>query len=225
MKVIAEGGINHMGDLQLARILANRSKRAGADIVKFQTFWNLGRLKKYELTRSTHLTLKKYCYEIGIEFMSTPHTLDAIDFLDSLVKMHKVASPFLTNKEFIMRVDEMAKPILLSTGSLQHENGMATFDEIKTTLDWIKHSEVTLMHCCSKYPCKEPHYERIDELRKEFNLPVGLSDHSQNIKIDVDVPYLEKHIMLHHVNSIDKAVSLYPEEFKEMVKYVKKERN
>ncbi len=226
MIIIAEAGINHNGSIELAKKLALESKIAGADVVKFQTFWNLGRLKEYELTDWEFMELKRYCDEIGIEFMSTPHTTNAISFVNILVKTHKIASPFLTDMSYIKRIIEYDKPILLSTGSLIEENRMAQLDTIKKTLNFIESHNmlhnVTLLHCVSKYPCSDAHLERIEKL-KRFDLPVGFSDHTKDIYIDTDVPVLEKHIMLHDVESIDEPVSLYPEEFEKMVKYIRRQ--
>ena len=217
MYVIAEAGINFNGSLRIAKSLAYESKKAGADGVKFQTFWNMGRLEEYELKKEEWLELKSYCDKINIDFLSTPHTMEAIDFINPLVSIHKLASPYIINKEFVQHIGKTNKKILMSTGSLIHKNGMATIKEIKKTLGWLPKNEVTLLHCVSKYPCENPHYERIDELREIFKLPVGLSDHSKTIKFDISIPVLEKHIMLHGVKSIDENVSLYPEEFKMMV--------
>jgi len=217
MKIIAEAGINHNGELKLAKRLVNNSKEAGADIVKFQTFFGIERLKRYELTEYEFVELKRYCDLVGIDFMSTPHTLDVIDFVDELVNIHKVASPFLTNKEFLTRVADKHKPIILSVGSIKNKNGMATMKEIETALSWIPNADVTLMHCVSKYPCKYPHFERVEELKK-FGKPVGVSDHSNKIILP-KVPVIEKHIMLPDIECIDSHVSLYPKRFALMVKY------
>ena len=214
--IIAEAGINHNGSLSLAKELAKKSFESGADAVKFQTFWNMGRLRKYELTKEETVELKNYCRKIGIAFMSTPHTIDAIHFVDQLVDIHKIASPFLTNETFLNEFKNFKKTILLSTGSIINTSGMATISEIRRALMVLEKNSVVLLHCVSKYPCYNPYYDYIFELEDIFSIDVGLSDHSKNINIP-SVPYLEKHIMLHNVNSIDENVSLYPEDFARMV--------
>lgn len=214
--VISEAGINHNGELKLAKELASVSKNAGADAVKYQTFWNLGRLREYELTKEETLELKDHCDMIEIQFMSTPHTMETIDFIDPLVEIHKIASPFLTDKEFLVKIASKGKPILLSTGCLNNTNKMATYKQIREALSWIPDADATLLHCVSKYPCRNPRYDHIEEL-KRFGKPVGLSDHSLRINVPKNLPVLEKHIKLHSVDCIDKNVSLYPEEFKKMV--------
>jgi len=214
--IIAEIGLNHNGKLVIAKELVRSAIWAGADAVKFQTFWNIGRLKKYEFSREEWINLKQFCDDLDITFLSSPHSIEAIDFLEELVPMYKIASPYLTNEEFIKKVASTGKPILLSTGSLSNSNGMATDDEIEKALSYIKTNEIVLMHCVSKYPCTDPHYERIDELRKHC-MRVGLSDHSTNINIPKDIDVLEKHFMLENQKCIDENVSLKPEQFREMV--------
>jgi len=219
--IIAEAGLNHNGKFELAKELVDKAVETGADAVKFQTFKNKRpELVKYELPYEDFTKLKEYCDKKGITFLSTPHTMDAIDFLDDLVPMFKVASPYLKNKEFLQKVASKGKPIILSTGSFDNEDGMATLEEVKESLSWIPDAEVILMHCVSKYPCEEPHYERIYQLKK-LGKVVGLSDHSKNIKIPV-VPYIEKHFMLKGVKCVDESVSMEPEDFKEMVEYIRK---
>ena len=117
---------------------------------------------------------------------------------------------------FLNEFRNSKKRILLSTGSITNSNGLATISEIKRALEILEKNNITLLHCVSKYPCDSPYYERILELEDIFSIDVGLSDHSKNIDVP-RVPYLEKHIMLHNVDSIDKDVSLYPEEFTIMV--------
>ena len=214
---IAEIGINHNGKLRLAIKLADEAYAAGADVAKYQTFWDMGRLEQYELNISEWIKLKKHCDKIGIIFMSTCHTFNSIDFIDTFVPMHKIASPYITNKDFIDKILDTGKPILMSTGNTKNDDGMATFEEIEETLSWINRKDnLILMHCVSKYPCEDPCYWRINEL-KEFGYPVGLSDHSKNIIIPKDIEVIEKHFMLEDQECIDKNVSLTPTEFKTMV--------
>jgi len=219
--IIAEAGINHNGKIELAKELIRVAKDIGANAVKFQTFWNLGRLKEYEFGKFQWQYLKSYCDEIGILFLSTPHTLEAIDFLENLVPIYKVASPFLTDREFIEKVASMGKPILLSTGSLKRKDGMASLNQIKQALEWmpiVQRENVILLHCISKYPCNDLHLDRIERL-KRFKKIIGLSDHTKNIQVP-PFPIIEKHLMLNE-NCIDANVSLNPEQFKQMVDYVK----
>jgi len=213
--VIAEAGINHNGNLKIAKKLVDIAKECDANAVKFQTFWNIERLKKYELTKDEFYELKNYCDFKKIDFLSTPHTFDAIHFLDDLVSMYKVASTYLGLPNFLMEVSNKNKPILLSTGSLIHKSGMATTEEITKALSFISNPNIILMHCVSKYPYKNPNFSELGRLKK-FNKTIGISDHSKLLEIP-RAPYIEKHLKLNN-NCIDKDVSLNPKQFKKFVK-------
>jgi len=216
--VIAEAGINHNGNIEDAKKLVDAAVWAGADAVKFQTFWSISRLESFELSEEEWYELKRYCDSSEIMFMSTPHTFPAIHFLDELVSIYKIPSTYLGVPNFIMEVASKNKPVLLSTGNINRDDGMATDEEIANALKYVNNrSTVTLMHCVSKYPCSDPHYERIDDLRP-LCMNVGLSDHSNNIVVPRNIDVLEKHIMLEDSVCPDMEVSLTPEEFKEMVK-------
>ena len=225
--IIAEAGVNFK-NYSDARNLVMMAKFCGADAIKFQIFWGIG-LPEYEVSKFNWKELKKYADYLSIEFMATPHwgspltfykeeDYDVIDFVDSLVKRHKVASPYLTNRKYLEYIASKGKPILLSTGSITRKDGMATMKEIKQALSWIPKADVTLLHCVSKYPPKKAHYERILKLKK-FGKPVGLSDHTTNKMIQC-WPAVEKHFKLDD-NCIDAKVSLNPEEFREMVRNIK----
>jgi len=220
MKIIAEAGINHNGDFELAKKLADAAKYAGADAVKYQTFWNIYRLKKYEFTKKQWVDLKKYCDKIGITFLSTPHTFEAIHFINKLVPYHKIASTYLGLPNFLMEVADKKKPILLSTGSLIHNDGMATLEEIRNAVSYIKDANITLMHCVSQYPCNNICRDR-EHWLSMWGYNIGLSDHTKNLVYDKTYPYIEKHLMLENIKCIDECVSITPNEFKEMVKCLK----
>lgn len=224
--IIAEAGVN-FNNFEEAKQLVENAAFAGANIVKFQTFWGIGeKLAKYELRKDEWRELHDMCFKYAIGFMTTPHwgspltfykkeDYDVIDFVDSLVKIHKVASPYLVNKKYLQYIATKGKPIFLSTGSIKHKDGMAKMLEIETALKWIPKADVTLLHCVSKYPPKDAHYERIIKLKK-FGRPVGLSDHTTNKMIQC-WPVVEKHFKLND-NCIDANVSLNPQEFSEMVR-------
>lgn len=227
--IIAEAGVN-FNNFDEAIKLVEMAAFAGANVIKFQTFWGIGeKLARYELSKDQWRQLCNWAHYHAIGFMATPHwgspltfykkeDYDVIDFVDSLVRVHKIASPYLTNKKYCKYIASKGKPILLSTGSIIHKNGMATMAEIEKALSWMPKANITLLHCVSKYPPKNAHYERILKLRK-FGKPVGLSDHTTNKKI-ICWPVIEKHFKLHD-NCIDANVSLNPEEFREMVRHVR----
>lgn len=221
--IIAEAGINY-NSFEEAKKLVEMASFCGANAIKFQIFWGMGRLQKYELSKEHWRTLRNLCNDYVIGFLATPHCdpnkvdKETIDFVDSLVPIHKIASPYLKNREYIEYIASKNKPILLSTGSLTRKDGMATIKEIKETLSWIPKANVTLLHCVSKYPCRNPHYERILKLKK-LGRPVGVSDHSLNKMVQC-WPVVEKHFKLTD-NCIDSKVSLAPNDFREMVRNIR----
>ena len=219
MIFIAECGINHNGDYQRAKLLAYEAKLAGADIAKFQTFpdgWNdLKNISYPDTARLAH-----YCDELGIEFMSTPHSLSAVDFLEPLVKTYKIASPFLTDLDFVKHVASKKKFVYFGTGSLIHDNGMATDEEIDDAFKILMTSGCypLAMHCVSKYPAENPHYERIDVIRKRHAM-CGYSSHTPHVLPPDNVPVCEYHFKIDD-DCVDANVSLNPLEFKDMVRSV-----
>ena len=247
--IIAEAGVNHNGDIKLAKRLIEIAKEAGADAVKFQTFktenmvtknaemaeyqrknvkkkvTQLEMLKRLELSYQDFINLKKYCDKRKIIFLSTPHSEDAIDFLEPLVPAYKIASSDLTNLPFLKKIALKKKPIILSTG-------MATLKEVKEAVDVIKkagNNKIILLHCTSNYPCllEEVNLRAMKTLEKEFNLPVGYSDHTLGILVSVmavamGAQILEKHFTLNKdLPGPDHKASLEPGELKEMIRVIR----
>jgi N-acetylneuraminate synthase/N,N'-diacetyllegionaminate synthase len=247
--VIAEAGVNHNSSLKLAKKLVDVAKEAGADAVKFQTFKaedlvtekgemadyqkkNTGKresqlkmLKKLELSQKDFIELKKYCDKKGIILLSTPYTEDAIDFLEPLVPAYKVASGDLTNLPFLEKIARKRKPIILSTG-------MATLNEVREAVNTIKkagNNKIILLHCTTNYPCplQEVNLRAMLTLKKQFNLPVGYSDHTLGILLPImaatmGAKIIEKHFTLNKkLPGPDHKASLEPDELKEMVRTIK----
>jgi len=218
MIIIAEAGINHNGDVEIAKKLVDAAKDADADAIKFQRIYHIRNLQKYWLFDKDFRDLKEYCDKKNITFLCTPHTFESIHMLDDLVPMYKIASTYLGNINFLREVASKDKPILLSTGSLIHKDGMATLEEIEKALSYIPDANVTLLHCVSKYPCFNSHLERVEELEK-LGYNVGISDHTRGLYYDRKYSVVEKHITLtHNMNTPDKLVSINPEQFGRMVK-------
>lgn len=248
--IIAEAGVNHNGDIRLAKKLVDKAKTSGVDAIKFQTFKtenlvvkkaemasyqkkNIGKkksqlemLKKLELTYKDFRELKKYCDKKRIIFLSTPHTEDAIDFLKPLVPIYKIGAGDLTNLPFLEKIAKKGKPIILSTG-------MATLNEIREAVETIKkqkNNKLILLHCTTNYPCpsEEVNLRVIQTLKKNFNLPVGYSDHTLGIIVPImavamGAKVLEKHFTLDkNLLGPDHKASLEPEELKEMVEAIRK---
>ena len=220
--IIAEAGVNHNGKLRIAKKLVNAAHWAGADAIKFQTFKaddlvsknidmadyqkkNMGIsgkqveiLKKLELNNDDFKELKKYCDKKGILFLSTPHTEDAIDFLEPLVPLYKIGSGDLTNIPFLLKIAKIGRPMIISTG-------MATIEEIRETLAFVNkyNRNIILLHCTTSYPCQinEVNLRAMQTLEKEFGCLVGYSDHTLGINVMVmasrfGATVIEKHLTL-----------------------------
>lgn len=220
--IIAEIGVNHNGDIEIAKKLVDAAVYAKANAAKFQTFESGPNFKCNNITYEETKEIKNYCKKKGIDFLSAPHSIDAIDFLDDLVDRYKLASPFIVNIDFVYKMNEKKKPVIMSTGSIEHRDGMATLAEINNAINWLKDCDVTLLHCVSKYPCEDSHLERIRLLKEEFKLDIGLSDHSQEFYYSEKYPIIEKHLTLSKsFECPDKCVSITPQEFRNMVENIR----
>ncbi|MGM0405317.1 MAG: N-acetylneuraminate synthase [Thermoplasmatota archaeon] len=243
--LIAEAGVNHNGEMDLAKRLVDEAKEAGADAVKFQTFKaedlvtkegemadyqkkNIGEEKsQYEMIKERELSyedfkgLKRYCDEKGILFLSTPHTMEAVEFLEPLVPLYKIGSGDLTNLPFLKRIAEKGKPIILSTG-------MSVLGEVEEAVNEIRKAgdvDLILLHCVTDYPAP---FENINlkamlTLRDAFKTMVGYSDHTlgytaPTAAVTLGAVVIEKHFTLDKdMKGPDHKASLEPDEFKEMV--------
>lgn len=247
--IIAEAGVNHNGSIELAKQLIDAAADACADAVKFQTFKadgvvtknatrasyqvrNLGNdetqqemLSRYELRYDDFIGLKEYCDEKGITFLSTPHSEDAIDFLDDLVPAYKFGSGDLTNIPVLEYAAKKGKPMILGTG-------MATMDEIKEALRAIHNQgnkDVVMLHCTSNYPCslEEVNLRAMQTMQKELDCLVGYSDHTPGIFVTImavamGACVIEKHFTLdRNLPGPDHKASLEPDELKDMVNAVR----
>jgi N-acetylneuraminate synthase/N,N'-diacetyllegionaminate synthase len=241
--IIAEAGVNHNGDLNLAQKLIDAAVEAGADAVKFQCFKadrlvtrdaakaayqtaNLGgaglsqhqMLKALELRDDDFRILKEDCDRKKICFLATPFDEEAVDLLEPLVDRYKISSGDCTNLPFLQVVAKKGKPVILSTG-------MSSLDEVRQAVKALEGVETTLLHCTTNYPCppKEANLRAMLTLKKEFGLPVGFSDHTEGIEIAVAAAALgatviEKHFTLDKkMKGPDHRASLEPNELKEMI--------
>jgi N-acetylneuraminate synthase len=209
--VIAEAGVNHNGDYNLAIKLIDAAVKAGADIIKFQTFKaeklvsksallaqyqadNLSNasvtqyemLKKLEIPEAWHVTLKEYAESRGIQFFSTGFDEESIDFLDELgLPFFKIPSGELTNKPYLIHIASKRKPVILSTG-------MADMNEIQDAIDvlitnGIERQQITVLHCNTEYPTpmKDVNLLAMLDIKKTFNIEVGYSDHTLGIEVPI----------------------------------------
>ena len=248
--LIAEAGVNHNGSLELAKKLADEAKRAGADIVKYQTFRaekltsvqgkmaeyqksntgyeesQLEMLKKLELSYDNFVELQEYCREIGIIFLSTPFDLESISFLNGLsLPFWKVPSGEVTNYPYLRAIGQTQKPVVLSTGMCR----LSEIREAMKVLTCFGCPEISLLHCTTEYPApkSEVNLRAMETLRQEFQVPVGYSDHTQGIEIPIaavamGAEMIEKHFTLDKgMEGPDHKASLNPEEWREMVSAIR----
>lgn len=244
--IIAEAGVNHNGDLGLAKKMAVVAKNAGADIVKYQTAVpelviskfaqkadyqkeqtgdgesQLDMVRRIHFGFAQHRELKDYCESIGIQYLSAAFDLPSVDFLASLnLPMFKIPSGEITNLPYLERIAACGKPVLLSTG-------MSEPAEIEAALQVLRHGgagEVTVLHCNTEYPtpAKDANLKAMLDIRERFGCPVGYSDHTLGIEADIAAVALgavviEKHFTLDkNMSGPDHKASLSPSELMEMV--------
>ena len=246
---IAEIGVNHNGSVETARELIDVASSAGADAVKFQTFFaeelvttsakkaayqarNTGAdgtqfemLKALELDADSHRQLKKHCEDRQIMFLSTPFSARAADMLlDVGVDAYKVGSGDLTHPAFLRDLAARQKPMILSTG-------MGTLAEVAKAVATIlpTNEELALLHCVSNYPAspQDCNLKAMATLESAFRLPVGWSDHTQGDAISVAAAALgasiiEKHFTLDRTSEgPDHLASLEPDELRKLVSKVR----
>jgi N,N'-diacetyllegionaminate synthase len=241
--VIADVGSNFNGSLNLAKEYIQAAKEIGVDAVKFQSYtaqsllhqWKQNGerwqaydvVKKYELPIDWHYELFEYAEKCGIEFLSTPFSLEIVDVLSEIgVRALKVASGDLTFIPLLKKVGTCGKPVILSTG-------MAYLGEITTAISRLQQSgakDIVLLHCVSNYP---PRYEimnlrAIKTMNRVFDLPVGLSDHTPDDvtalgALALGSCMIEKHItMSKNLGTPDAPFAMTVEHFAEMIRRIRK---
>lgn len=249
--VIAEAGVNHNGDLKMARELIDVAVAAGADAVKFQTFQadhlampdapkaeyqlqttgadesQLEMLRRLELSADAHKELQTYCNERGIIFLSTPFDEQAVDLLHELgVPAIKISSGDLTNSPLLEYVALKEKPIILSTGMSE----LSELIEAVSVLNSAGCENPILLHCVSNYPAaaSEVNLRAMQTMRSAFDLPVGFSDHTEGIDVALAAVALgacviEKHFTLDRtLPGPDHRASLEPDELKQLVQSIRR---
>ena len=221
--LIAEAGINHNGNLKTALKLVDAAKKNGADAIKFQTYITEKRinkkyrkifdiLKKCELPFKNFEIISDYCKKKKIIFFSTPFDIESVYFLDSInVKIFKIASFDISNHELVNEILKTKKKTIISTG-------MANFNEIKQVYKKFKKKniDVAILHCVSSYPNKDEtsYLSNITYLKKKFNCEIGISDHTNQIKIPIygnllGANIIEKHLKIDQNHKcVDASVSI-----------------
>ncbi|EOC7445300.1 N-acetylneuraminate synthase [Campylobacter upsaliensis] len=248
--IIAEAGVNHNGDINLAKKLIEQAAKAGADVVKFQTFKanscvsvsakkakyqlettakeesQLEMIQKLELSYESHFELMKHCKKHGIAFLSTPFDLESVEFLRGLdLPYFKIPSGEITNLPYLKAVAKCKKKVLLSTG-------MANLGEIEAALEILRKNgtkNITLLHCNTEYPTpfEDVNLNALKTLKEAFKLEVGYSDHTEGIvaslgAVALGAVVIEKHFTLDKtMEGPDHRASLEFEELKALCKGIR----
>lgn len=252
--IIAEAGVNHNGSIDIAKQLVDKAVEAGVDIIKFQTFKaeklvsksakqaeyqkkNIGStsddsqynmLKKLELSEQDHQELMTYCKERGIQFFSTAFDLESIDYLHFLdLGLWKIPSGEITNFPFIKKIASYHEPVILSTGMCEMDDISAAMDVL--CKNGVERSQITILHCNTEYPTpyKDVNLLAMQQIKKEYQVSVGYSDHTKGIEVPIaavalGASVIEKHFTLdRNMEGPDHKASLEPEELKAMVSAIR----
>lgn len=234
--VIAEGGLNHNGDIKIAKQLVESALDCGADAIKFQTYKteNFVRdtnqyfevFKKAELSFDEFEELKDYCDDLDIIFFSTPFDLDSVTFLNNLqVPCFKVASSDLTNFPLIREIAKTNKPMIISSG-------LATSGEIEEAVEWCSvegNNNLAILHCVANYPTQpdEVNMEVLNSLKKIFPFPIGYSDNGESTLVDIlavsmGATIIEKHFTLNkNMSGPDHSFSIEPSGLKKLIEDIR----
>jgi N,N'-diacetyllegionaminate synthase len=248
--VIAEAGVNHNGDIDLALRLVTLAARSGADAIKFQTFSaerlaaesapkadyqkartdpaesQLSMLKKLELSRRDHERLLAECARQGITFLSSAFDEASADMLEELdLAAFKVPSGEITNLPFLKYLAAKGRCLIVSTG-------MSDLGEVETAVSTIQHTRsvpIVLLHCVSLYPspARGVNLKAMETMRRKFDVPVGYSDHTEGTTVALAAVALGAAVIEKHFTSDrslpgpDHAASLEPDELQAMIEGIR----
>lgn len=248
--LIAEAGVNHNGNLEMALQLVDVAVTAGVDAVKFQTFSatrvvvrdapkaryqkeatgsdesHFEMLRKLELSPKAHRKIQTYCQKRGIIFLSTPFDEESSDLLEDLdVPAFKIPSGEITNLPFLAHVARKGKPLVVSTG-------MSTMGEVEAAVAAIRlagNLKIALLHCVSAYPAQaaEANLSAMQTMAKAFGVPIGYSDHTLGTEVALaavalGAQILEKHFTLDRsLPGPDHRASLEPDELRTLVRGIR----
>lgn len=248
--IIAEIGVNHNGSLDMAKSLVLEARKAGADAVKFQTFFanelvtgnaakakyqtenmksggnQYGMLKALELSKDALIEISSFCSDNDIEFLSTPFSERAADLLEAVnVQRFKISSGDLTHLPMLAYIARKGLPMIVSTGMAN----MSEIEEAVLTINKSGNDQVSILHCVSNYPAavEDCNLKAMETIRKAFQLPVGWSDHSKGAAVSIAATALgaeiiEKHITLDKsLEGPDHKASMEPDEFKQFVRDIR----
>ena len=230
--IIAEAGVNHNGDILIAKKLIDAASYAKADYIKFQSFkadklvspiakkaeyqsknmldnddFQFNMLKKLELSDKDHIELISYCKKKNIKFFSTAFDVDGVQYLNSLnPDMFKIPSGELTNLPYLKAVAKTNLPVILSTG-------MASLEEVRNSIDVLikngtSKDEITVLHCNTDYPTSmsDVNLKAMSTMAKSFGLNVGYSDHTLGIEVPIAAVSLGATVIEKHF-TLDRSLS------------------
>ena len=242
--LIAEIGANHNRSLSLAKEMIDIAADAGADAAKFQIYsaptlysarndiaggYDGGALTELiegvETPRDWLPALSDYCKKRGILFFATPFDLAAVDELDAVSELFKIASFEIVDLPLIRKTASKKKPMIIATG-------LANMGEIEDAVNACReqgNEEVVLLQCASCYPASPAimNLRAMETMRRAFGLPVGLSDHTLGIHISVaavamGASVIEKHFTLdRRMTGPDHSFAIEPDELREMVRQIR----
>lgn len=243
--VIAEIGINHNGDVEIAEQLIDVAAEAGCDAVKYQkrtpeicvpidqrdkirqTPWGEMTYMEYkervEFGRKEYERLAIHATKRGLQWFASPWDIPSVEFLDSFdVPAHKIASASLTDDELLKAMARSGKPLILSTG-------MSTLQEIDHAMQLLSDSEVLLLHSTSTYPCppEESNLRTITTLSERYDTPIGYSGHERGLQVSIAAVALgavavERHITLDRTMwGSDHAASVEPHGLNSLVRDIR----
>lgn len=244
--IIAEAGVNHNGNVDIAKKLCLAAKESGADVIKFQT-WITDKIitktvkqadyqientrnnqSQYDMLKSLELSfdqfrrIKSYCDEIGILFASTADEPESLDFLVEIgIPFIKIGSDGMGNIPFLRYVGSKGLPVIMSTG-------MSYLADVEISLHALREGgaeNIVLLHCTTNYPCpyESVNLKAMDTLKAAFGYEVGYSDHTCGMEVPIaavarGAKVIEKHFTLDRcMDGPDHVASTEPEEFKKMV--------
>ncbi|MEJ5313537.1 MULTISPECIES: N-acetylneuraminate synthase family protein [Anaerolinea] len=243
--IAAEIGINHNGDLDIAKRMILEAKRAGVDSVKFQKRtpeicvprdqWDIMRetpwgyisyieyRRKMEFGLEEYREIDRYCKEVGIDWFASVWDEPSVDFLEQFDPIaYKVPSAALTDHGLLRKLRDIGRPVILSTG-------MSTMEQIRAAVSLLDMDKLVITHATSTYPCdpEELNLRVIEKLRAEFPCPIGYSGHEVGlipsvVAVALGACLVERHITLDRAMwGSDQAASVEPQGFERLVKYIR----
>ena len=250
--IIAEIGVNHNGDMMLAKKMITKAKNSGADAVKFQTFTakslasqstpkvdyqkkltpgnesHYQMLQRLELSKSDHFLLVDFCKKLDIIFLSTPYDIENAKFLQKEidVEMFKTASADLVDLPLHEYIASTQKPVIISVGMAS----MGEIEEVLKIYQSYDNNNIVLLHCVSNYPCRSEsiNMEVMNTLKQAFQFPVGFSDHSVGpeasiLSLAYEAKVIEKHFTIDKsLDGPDHLASATPIELAVLINSVRK---